>query len=106
MNFGANKTPVEIIKEGVFGGTDYRDIYSGVNGKWYRKSWKEFDELTNIEQKYYFSNYYDASVNKYGFKCGTSLRFWENIGWIRSIDPYGWFQGIITKIKRKMWQCW
>ena len=42
------------------------DIYSGVNGKWYRKSWKEFDELKNIDQKYYCSNYYDVSVNKYG----------------------------------------
>ena len=25
-------------------------------------------------------------------KCGTSLRFWENKRWIKSIDPYGWFQ--------------
>ena len=39
MNFGANKTPVEIIKEGAsFGGTLFRDNYSGVNDKWYRKS--------------------------------------------------------------------
>ena len=30
--------------------------------------------------------------NKYGVKCGTSLRFWENKGWIHEIDPYGWFQ--------------
>ena len=41
MNFGANKTPVEIIKEGAsFGGTRFRDNYSGVNDKWYRKSLK------------------------------------------------------------------
>ena len=32
------------------------------------------------------------NVNKYGVKCGTSLRFWENKGWINPIDPYGWFQ--------------
>ena len=50
MDFGANKTPVEVIKEGAFGGTYFRDIYSGVNGKWYRKSWKEFDELKSINQ--------------------------------------------------------
>ena len=31
-------------------------------------------------------------MNKYGVKCGTSLRFWENKGWINEIDPYGWFQ--------------
>ena len=31
-------------------------------------------------------------MNKYGVKCATSLRFWENKGWINQIDPYGWFQ--------------
>ena len=30
MDFGANKTPIEIIKGGVFGGTYFRDIYSSV----------------------------------------------------------------------------
>ena len=38
MKFNPNKTPVEIIKEDAFGGTYFRDIYFGVNGKWYRKS--------------------------------------------------------------------
>ena len=38
MNFGANKTLVAVINEGVFGGIYFRDIYSGVNGKWYRRS--------------------------------------------------------------------
>ena len=40
----------------------------------------------------YSSNYYDAGVNKYRVRCGTSLRFWENKGWINKQDPYGWFQ--------------
>ena len=31
------------------------------------------------------------SINN-GVKCGTSLRFWENKGWIDPIDPYGRFQ--------------
>ena len=51
MDFGANKTPVEVIKEGAFGGTYFRDIYSGVTGKW-KESCKEFDQLKNIDQKY------------------------------------------------------
>ena len=75
MDFGTNKTPVEIINEGAFGGTYFRDIYSGVNDKWYKNSWKEFDVLKDTDQKYYCSDYYDASVNKYSVKCGTSLRF-------------------------------
>ena len=40
MNFGTNKTPVKVIKEGAFGGTYFRDIYSGIKCKRYRKSWK------------------------------------------------------------------
>ena len=92
MDFGANKTPFEVIREGVFEGTCFKDINSSVNGKWYKKSWKEFYQLKNIDQKYYCSDYFDCSVNKYGVKCGTSLRFWENKGWINEIDPYGWFQ--------------
>ena len=92
MDCGANKTPVEVIVEGSFGGTYFKDIYSGINGKWQRKSRKEFDQLKNIGQKFYCSDYYDVSVNKYGVKCGASLRFWENKGWINEIDPCGWFQ--------------
>ena len=92
MDFGTNKIPVEIIKEGAFVGTYFRDIYSGTNGIWYKISWKEFNELKNIYQKYYCLDYYDVSVNKYGVKCGTSLRFWENKEWINKQDLYGWFQ--------------
>ena len=89
MDFGANKMPIEVIREGAFGGTYFRDIYSSVTRKWYKKSWKEFDQLKIIDQKFYCSDYYDVSVNKYGFKCGTSLRFWKNKDWINEIDPYG-----------------
>ena len=34
MDFGANKTSIEVIKEGTLGGTYFRDIYSGVTEKW------------------------------------------------------------------------
>ena len=57
MDFGANKSPIEIIKEVAFGGTYFRDIYSSVNEKWYKKSWREFYQLKNIDQKYYCSDY-------------------------------------------------
>ena len=76
MDFGANKTRIEVIKY----------------GKWSRKSWEEFYQLKVIDQKYHCSSYYEISVNKYGVKWGTSLRFWEKKGWINEIDPYGWFQ--------------
>ena len=92
MGFGKNQTPVEIIRAGAFGRTYFRDIYSSVNDKFYKNSGKEFKELKNIDKKYYSSDYYDASSNKYGVKCSTSLIFWENKGWINDIHPYGWFQ--------------
>ena len=53
---------------------------------------KNLFSLKNIDAKFYGSGYYDVNVNKYGVKCGTSLRFRENKGWINEIDPYGWFQ--------------
>ena len=40
MDFSPNKTPIEVIREGAFGGTYFRDIYSGISGNWYKKSWK------------------------------------------------------------------
>ena len=92
MSFSPNKTPIEVIKEDAFGGTYFRDIYSNINGKWYCNSWKEFNFLRDIDPKLYLNNYDDASVNKYKIKSGTSLRFWENKGWIHEQDPYGWFQ--------------
>ena len=83
--FHPNITPVDVIKKGAFGGTYFRDIYSNVNNKWYKNSWKEFEELKYIDKKY-------ADLNYYGVEVGTSLRFWENKGWINEIDRYGWFQ--------------
>ena len=92
MDFNPNKTPVEVIREGAFRGTYFRDIYSGINEKQYKSSWKEFNQLKNIDAKFYASDYYDVNMNKYGVKCEISLRFWENKGWIYETDPYGWFQ--------------
>ena len=92
MKLSPNKTLIEIIKEGAFGGTYFRDIYSDINEKWYQNSWKEFIHLKNIDAKFYASDYYYVNVNRYSVKCRISLRFLENKGWINKIDPYGWFQ--------------
>ena len=60
--------------------------------KWYRNSWKEFNQLKNIDQKFYCSDYHDVELNKCKVKTETSLRFLESKGWINEVDPYGWFQ--------------
>ena len=51
MDFSPSKAPIEVIKEGAFGGTYFRDIYSNVIKKWYKKSWKEFNQLKSIDHK-------------------------------------------------------
>ena len=63
IDFGANKTRVQVIKEGAFGGTNFRHTYSRANKKCYWKSWKKFNQLEDIDRKFYCSNYYDISVN-------------------------------------------
>ena len=84
MKFNPKISPIDVIEKGEFGGTYFRDIYSNVNNK--------FKKNTYIDKKYYCSYFYDVKLNYYGVKVGTSLRFWENNGWINEIDPYGWFQ--------------
>ena len=37
-------------------------FFSGINEKWYKNSWKEFDQLKNMDAKYYASDYYDVNV--------------------------------------------
>ena len=51
MNFSPNKTPIEMIKEGAFGGTYFGNIHSDIKKKWYKNSWKEFIHLKNIDVK-------------------------------------------------------
>ena len=85
MDFGTgdihpNISPGEVIKKGAFGGTSFRNIYSDVNDKFYKDSWKEFKESKVIDKKYYCSDFYDVSLNFYGVKCGTSLILWEEKG--------------------------
>ena len=72
MEFGPNISPVDVIKKGAFGGTYSRDIYSCVTGKFYKNSSKEIKELEDIDRRYYCSDFYDVSLNKYSVECGTS----------------------------------
>ena len=92
MKFNPNISPIYVTRKVAFGGTYFRNNYSNVNNIFYKNSWKESNELENIDKKYGCSGFYDIDLNYYKVKCGTSLRFWESKGWINEIDPYGWFQ--------------
>lgn len=93
-DFKPNLTPEQIFKEGSFGGTYYRPIFSSVTNKNYDKAWEEFPKSWfPTDLKYVNSPICLATtVNKYKVSSGTSLEYWENQGWIRDIDPYGWVQ--------------
>jgi len=94
--FKPNLSPKEVLQMGSFGGTYFRPIYSSVTKQKYGKEvWQELpsDWLTGLNIKTQVaSSLYDASRNKYKVKCGASLEEWENSGWMREQDPYGWFQ--------------
>ena len=92
MEFGAYKTPVEDALEKVKVRLEVLILETFILILMrYKKSWKEFDQLKNIDRKSYCSDYYHVCVNKFCVKCEIPLRFWENNGWINEKDPYGWF---------------
>ena len=75
MDFGTYKTTTEVIKEGIFWGKHFRDIYSGVNGNWYRKSLYGLKDIDSVYYSfsyyyyyYYCYYYYYLKINKYGGK--------------------------------------
>jgi len=95
-NFKPNLTPKEIFHMGSFGGTYFRPIYSSVVKKNLKNKHKEFEKygwFKNLDiNKYVINDKCNPSINKYGVKAGTSLEAWETSGWIKKVDPYGWFQ--------------
>ena len=93
-DFCPNLRPKDIFKMGSFGGTYWRPIYSTVTKKDYKnvhlkypKSW-----WSGLQPEYLTMPYedYNKSINKYGVKVGTTLKFWEDSNWITKYNPYGW----------------
>ena len=92
--FRPNLTPRQIFKMGSFGGTYWRPIYSTVTKKNHRNRHKRYPESwwRGIPDDWLTRDFedYDKSINKYGVKVGTTLRFWEKKGWITKSHPFGW----------------
>ena len=91
-DFTPNLTPRQMFQMGSFGGTYWRPIYSGVNGKDYKNVHKRYPKAwwDGIPETNLSSLDYDKEKNKYKVKVGTSLDFWESKKWIKSSHPYGW----------------
>jgi len=100
--FNPNLSPKEVMRMGSFGGTYFRSIYSSCTKKTYGDEvWEELPkawlEGLNIKRQLTRQTY-DLSVNRYKAKSGASLQEWEESGWMRDCDPYGWFQVCVCSV--------
>ena len=94
--FTPNKSPLEMLREGCFGGSYFRPLYSRYLGTTIENDWKELPEewIQGLDVNRYLTNpEYDPEVNKFKVKCGQSIEEWELAGWINhTYDVWGWFQ--------------
>ena len=93
--FTPNVTPQEMFQAGVFGGTYFRPITSGVLNANLKDQHEEFRKLgwwDGIDESSLSSSVCNVSKNMYKVKAGSSLLDWESKGWIVKQDPYGWVQ--------------
>lgn len=95
-DFTPNKSPADIIREGCFGGSYWRPLYSKTLGTTVEDDWRElpaeWTQGLDID-KYLISPDYDPEINKHGVACGQSIEQWEENGWIaHEYDVRGWFQ--------------
>lgn len=78
--FQPNKSPEEIMREGCFGGSYWRPLYSRYLKTTVEDDWRElpaeWTEGLDVE-RCLTSPEYDAEVNKYGVACGQSIEEWE-----------------------------
>lgn len=95
-DFGPNKSPEEMIREGCFGGSYFRPLRSRRLGIVVEDDWKELPQewYSGLDvNKYLASPTYDADANKFKVSCGQSIEEWEANGWIaHEHDIRGWFQ--------------
>ncbi|KAI0597578.1 hypothetical protein F4775DRAFT_559744 [Biscogniauxia sp. FL1348] len=95
-SFTPNKSPEAIIREGSFGGSYWRPLYSQRLRTTVSDDWRELPAswLAGLSvERYLTSPTYDATANKYGVACGQSIEAWEASGWIsHEHDVRGWFQ--------------
>ena len=84
IEFEPMLTPREMLCEGVFGGAYFNDGY-------------DLDRLPDellegIDQRYYSSDDYQVTINRFKIRAGQSLQDWQKNGWIHPDDSRGWFE--------------
>ncbi|CAN5707099.1 hypothetical protein BH11PAT2_BH11PAT2_06210 [soil metagenome] len=79
QDFRPDLTPKEMLELGVFGGkymTDCRNEFP--------KDWFTHAKLCHER--------HDPTLNYFGINASRPLSVWRAKGWIREMDPRGWFQ--------------
>lgn len=93
-DFTPNKSPAEMLREGIFGGSYYRPLRSQKLGCLIEGDWEELptEWIDGLDVHRYLVNpKYDADANKYKVACGQSIEEWEAAGWIaHEHDVRGW----------------
>lgn len=95
-SFTPNKSPEEMMREGCFGGSYWRPLYSRRLGTTIADDYKELplSWISGLDvQEFLVSPKYDPEVNKYKVSSGQTIEEWEVAGWINhAFDVRGWFQ--------------
>ncbi|MDD3263839.1 MAG: hypothetical protein PHT94_03005 [Candidatus Nanoarchaeia archaeon] len=76
--FKPELTPKEMLELGVFGGKYMNDCKNEFPKDWF------------VNAK--LSKKKDPSINYFKIDASTSLKYWQEKGWIYHEDPRGWFQ--------------
>ncbi|KAL2072896.1 hypothetical protein VTL71DRAFT_12239 [Oculimacula yallundae] len=95
-DFTPNKSPEEMLREGCFGGSYFRPLYSKHLDTTISNDYRELPTAwvdgLHVDT-YLASPTYDPDVNKFKVACGQTIEQWELAGWINhAYDVRGWFQ--------------
>lgn len=94
--FTPNKSPEEMLREGCFGGSYFRPLYSRQLGTTISDDYRELPSswTSGLDiDSFLTSPNYDPDINKYKVSSGQTIEEWEAAGWINHIyDVRGWFQ--------------
>lgn len=95
-DFRPNKSPAEVLREGAFGGSYFRPLYSKKLRMTISDDYQELPAswTEGLNVPYFLtSSTYEPEANKFKVACGQSIEQWEANGWIEHrFDVRGWFQ--------------
>lgn len=95
-DFKPNRSPEEVLREGCFGGSYFRPLFSKHLGTTISNDHLELPTAwtDGLDVDLYLTSpQYDPDINKFKVACGQSIEEWEKAGWINhTYDVRGWFQ--------------